>query len=38
MIEIDLRYTTLQTEGKRFLIPNSTLFTEPVTLHEPKRT
>jgi small-conductance mechanosensitive channel len=36
VVEIDLRYTTLQTDGKRFLIPNSTMFTEPVTLHEPK--
>jgi small conductance mechanosensitive channel len=36
VVEIDLRYTTLQTEGRRFLIPNSTLFTEPVTLHDPK--
>ncbi len=32
--EIDLRYTTLQGEGKKFLIPNSTLFTNPITLSE----
>ena len=36
VVEIDLRYTTLQADGKRFLIPNHTLFTEPVTLHQPK--
>jgi small conductance mechanosensitive channel len=36
VIEIDLRYTTLQADGKKFLIPNHTLFTEPVTLHQPK--
>ncbi len=32
--EIDLRYTTLQGEGKKFLIPNATLFTNPITLSE----
>ncbi len=32
--EIDLRYTTLQGEGKKYLIPNSTLFTNPITLSE----
>lgn len=32
--EIDLRYTTLQGEGKKFLIPNSTLFTNPITLSD----
>ena len=30
VIVIDLRYTTLQAEGKKFLIPNSTLFTNPI--------
>lgn len=30
--EIDLRYTTLQTEGKIVLIPNSTLFNTPVNV------
>jgi small conductance mechanosensitive channel len=34
VVEIDLRYTTLQAEGRRFLIPNSVLFTETVTLLE----
>lgn len=32
--EIDLRYTTLKAEGKRFLIPNATLFTNPISLFE----
>lgn len=36
VLEVDLRYTTLQAEGKRFLIPNSVMFTEPVTVHAPK--
>ncbi|HEV8343193.1 MAG TPA: mechanosensitive ion channel family protein [Candidatus Binatia bacterium] len=30
--EIDLRYTTLEAEDKKFLIPNSTLFTNPISL------
>ncbi len=34
VISIDLRYTTLQTEGKKVLIPNSTLFTNAVTVWE----
>jgi small-conductance mechanosensitive channel len=29
---IDLRYTTLQRDDKIFLIPNSTLFTNPISL------
>jgi small-conductance mechanosensitive channel len=29
---IDLRYTTLQDQDKIYLIPNSTLFTNPITL------
>jgi len=32
--DIDLRYTTLQTEGKRILIPNSTLFTNAISVVE----
>jgi small conductance mechanosensitive channel len=28
--DIDLRYTTLEAEGKKILIPNSTLFTNPI--------
>jgi small-conductance mechanosensitive channel len=30
VVEIDLRYTTLQTEDKTILIPNSTLFTNTI--------
>ncbi len=30
VVEIDLRYTTLQSEDRRFLIPNSTLFTSAI--------
>jgi small conductance mechanosensitive channel len=33
---IDLRYTTLITEDKRFLIPNSLLFSNPITLSRQK--
>ncbi|MDL5046589.1 mechanosensitive ion channel [Oscillatoria amoena NRMC-F 0135] len=29
---IDLRYTTLTVDGKTFLIPNSVLFTNPITI------
>lgn len=29
---IDLRYTTLDGDGKRYLIPNQTLFTNPITV------
>ncbi len=36
VVEIDLRYTTLQGEGEKILIPNSTLFTNPITLEENK--
>ena len=32
VIEINLRYTVLQGEDKRILIPNSTLFSNPVTV------
>jgi small conductance mechanosensitive channel len=28
--QIDLRYTTLSSEGDRILIPNSTMFTNPI--------
>ncbi|MEW5803800.1 MAG: mechanosensitive ion channel domain-containing protein [bacterium] len=30
--QIDLRYTTLRAEGKKVLIPNSTLFTNAITV------
>jgi small conductance mechanosensitive channel len=30
--EIDLRYTTLEAEGKKYLIPNSVLFTNSITI------
>lgn len=33
---IDLRYTMLQGEEKVFLIPNSTLFTNPISLYPPR--
>lgn len=32
IISIDLRYTALESEGNRILIPNSKLFTDPVTV------
>ena len=32
VIQIDLRYTTLQAEDKKVLIPNSTLFTKPISV------
>jgi small-conductance mechanosensitive channel len=32
VVGIDLRYTTLQKDDKIFLIPNSTLFTNPISL------
>lgn len=32
IISIDLRYTELDSEGNRVLIPNSKLFTDPVTV------
>src|SRR5581483_6535082 len=37
VVEIDLRYTTLESEGKRILIPNSTLFTNAITVLDAKR-
>jgi small conductance mechanosensitive channel len=32
VVNIDLRYTTLQAGQKTFLIPNSNLFTNPIIL------
>lgn len=32
VIVIDLRYTELDSEGKKVLIPNSKLFTDPITV------
>lgn len=37
VIEIDLRYTTLQGTGKKFLIPNSALLTNSISLVEGAR-
>lgn len=34
VVVIDLRYTTLQAEGKKILIPNSTLFTNSISVIE----
>jgi small-conductance mechanosensitive channel len=34
VIEIDLRSTTLQGDGQTVLIPNSMLFTNPITRFE----
>lgn len=34
VVEIDLRYTTLEAEDKRILIPNSTLFTNAISIFE----
>lgn len=30
--DIDLRYTTLETETRKYLIPNATLFSNPITI------
>lgn len=35
VIDIDLRYTTLQNEEKKFLIPNSFLFTNTICIIQP---
>jgi small conductance mechanosensitive channel len=35
--EIDLRYTTLEKEGQKYLLPNSVLFTNSIGLIEGKR-
>lgn len=32
VVSIDLRYTELNSEGNRILIPNSKLFTDPITV------
>ena len=32
VVSIDLRYTELDAEGKKILIPNSKLFTDPITV------
>ena len=32
MVDIDLRYTVLESEGKRVYVPNSMLFTNVVTV------
>lgn len=37
VVEIDLRYTTLESEDKRILIPNSTLFTNAITVLDVKK-
>jgi len=34
VISIDLRYTELDSEGSKVLIPNSKLFTDPITVLE----
>jgi small conductance mechanosensitive channel len=36
VISIDLRYTTLVSDGKKVLIPNSKLLTDPVTIFDKK--
>jgi small conductance mechanosensitive channel len=36
VVKIDLRYTTLQAEDKKILIPNSTLFTNAVSVLDTK--
>jgi small conductance mechanosensitive channel len=33
VVDIDLRYTVLETEGKKVLIPNATLVTNPLVIH-----
>lgn len=37
VIEIDFRYTTLQADGRKFLIPNGTLFTNTISLLEAEK-
>ena len=34
VVEIDLRYTSLANDGTRILIPNSTLFKNPITIRK----
>ncbi|MDA3956566.1 mechanosensitive ion channel domain-containing protein [Oceanispirochaeta sp.] len=36
VVSIDLRYTELISEGNKMLIPNSKLFTEPITVLHPE--
>ena len=35
VISIDLRYTELDSDGNKVLIPNSKLFTDPITILQP---
>ena len=35
VVSIDLRYTELNSEGSKILIPNSKLFTDPITVLQP---
>lgn len=37
VVETDLRYTTLQGEDKKILIPNATLFTNSIILFEARK-
>ncbi|MEC4893333.1 MAG: mechanosensitive ion channel [Oscillatoria sp. PMC 1051.18] len=37
VIDIDLRYTTIQAKGKKVLIPNSALFTNTICILEPEK-
>ena len=37
VVHIDLRYTTLELPDRRILIPNSYLFTNPITIHRTPR-
>jgi small conductance mechanosensitive channel len=36
VLETNLRYTALQADGRRYLIPNSTLLNNPIVVVEPK--
>lgn len=36
VIEINMRYTVLQAEGKEILIPNANLFSDAVIVHRPE--
>ncbi len=37
VVRIDLRYTTLQTDDQQILIPNSTLFTNPIIVQSEQK-
>jgi small-conductance mechanosensitive channel len=37
VVEIGLRYTTLRADDKYVLIPNATLFTNPISIMDPKQ-